>query len=277
MNSARLLLCLLLLVTVSCFNNNKDEIVASVNEQDLLISEIINQMPIGTKDSVFFIQQYKNNWIRKKLLNYNAEINLRSDLIDYEKQIEEYKSSLLIYTYKQQLLNQNFDTTISDLEIEEYYNKNRNEFNINRNIFKGRYIVVDKLAPKLKSLSRWYKSDNKDKVKKLNNYCKQFAKEYYLDDSEWQYFSRIDDKIRELISDEKYFLRNTKGVWFEDEFSRYYIYIKDYQINGSISPLSIEREKIRNVLLNKKKLSFFAKLEDELYQNALNRGKIKIY
>ena len=49
------------------------------------------------------------------------------------------------------------------------------------------------------------------------------------------------------------------------------------QIKGSVSPLALEREKISNVLLNKNKISYLKQLEDELYQNGLDLGKIKIY
>ena len=53
--------------------------------------------------------------------------------------------------------------------------------------------------------------------------------------------------------------------------------INSYKIKGSISPLSLERVKIRNVLLNKNKIRYLKQLEDELYQNALDLKKIKIY
>ena len=66
-------------------------------------------------------------------------------------------------------------------------------------------------------------------------------------------------------------------MWLEDGQYRYYIYIKNYQIKGSVSPLALEREKISNVLLNKNKTSYLNQLENELYQNGLDLGKIKIY
>jgi hypothetical protein len=265
------------MLTVACFNGNDQRVIASVNEKDLLLSEVIKEMPEFTEDSSFFIDSYINIWVRKQLMIYHAEINLSSGLTDYEKQIQEYRESLLIYAYQQELINQNFDTTITSQEILEYYNRYREEFKLVKNIFIGRYIVVDKSAPSLKDLSKWYKSDNEESVEKLVDYCQQFAKEYYLADSSWQYFSNINDRLPNLISEEEYFLQHTKGVWFEDEIYRYYIYIKDYQIKGSISPLDMELEKIRNVLLNKKKIQYLKQLEDELYQNALDLKKIKIY
>jgi hypothetical protein len=263
--------------TVSCFKSDNKQIIASVNEKDLLLSEVLKEMPKATEDSTFFIERYMNLWIRKQLMIYHSEINLSSDLLNYEAQIAEYRSSLLIYAYQQELINQNFDTSITSKEISDYYNQYREEFKLVKNIFMGRYIVVDKSAPKSKNLKKWYKSNKPDDIESLTDYCHQFAKEYYLSDSSWQYFSSINNKLPKFITEEEYFLENTKGVWFEDQQYRHYIYIKNYQIKGSISPLSLEREKIRNVLLNKNKIQYLKQLEDELYQNALALKKIKIY
>lgn len=263
--------------TVSCFNSDNKQIIASVNEKDLLLSEVLKEMPKATEDSTFFIERYMNLWIRKQLMIYHSEINLSSDLLNYEAQIADYRSSLLIYAYQQELINQNFDTSITSKEISDYYNQYREEFKLVKNIFMGRYIVVDKSAPKSKNLKKWYKSNKPDDIESLTDYCHQFAKEYYLSDSSWQYFSSINNKLPKFITEEEYFLENTKGVWFEDQQYRHYIYIKNYQIKGSISPLALEREKIRNVLLNKNKIQYLKQLEDELYQNALALKKIKIY
>ena len=271
------LLSAFLMLTIACFNNDDQKVIASVHEKDLLLSEVIKEMPKATEDSAFFIESYMNDWIRKQLMIYHAEINLSSDMLDYEKQISEYRSSLFIYAYQQELINHNFDTTISPYTVTDYYAQHHEEFKLVKNIFKGRYIVVDKSAPKLESLSKWYKSQNVKSIEELADYCQQFAKEYYLEDSSWQYFTTINAKLPELITEEEYFLQNTKGVWFEDEQYRYYVYIKDYQIKGSISPLALEREKIRNVLSNKNKIHYLKQLEDELYQNGLASGKIKIY
>ncbi len=271
------LILVFLILTISCFNVDDKQIIASVNDKDLLLSEVLKEIPKEIEDSVFFIERYMNLWIRKQLMIYHAEINLSGDLLNYESQIDEYRSSLLIYAYQEELINQNFDTSITIKEITDYYNKYRDEFKLVKNIFRGRYIVIDKTAPKSKNLKKWYKSNKLDDIDELIDYCHQFAKEYYLADSSWQYFSFINNKLPKFINDEEFFLENTKGVWFEDQQYRYYIYIKNYQTKGSISPLSLEKEKIRNVLLNKNKIQYLRQLEDELYQNALALKKIKIY
>ena len=267
----------IVLLLSSCFNNNEGRIIASVNEKDLMLEEVLEEMPIQIEDSSFFVERYMNEWIRKQLMIYHAEINLSSAIQNYEKQIKEYRASLLIYAYQQELINQNFDTSISLKQVTDYYNQYKDEFKLSKNIFKGRFIVVDRSAPKLINLNKWYKSNKESSLEDLNDYCQQFAKEYYLEDDRWQYFSIFNQKLPEYIIEESYFLENTKGVVFEDDNLRYYVFIKDYLINGSISPLEMEQEKIKNVLLNKNKIEYLKQLEDELYQNGLALKKIKIY
>ena len=264
-------------ILTSCFNNENGRVIASVNENDLLLSQVLKEMPNQIEDSTFFVEKYMNDWIRKQLMIYHAEINLSSDIQNYEKQIEDYRASLLIYAYQQELINQNFDTSIYYTQVESYYNQYKDEFKLSKNIFKGRFIVVEKSAPQLKNLNKWYKSDKESSILDLTDYCQQFAKEYYLEDDKWQYFSVFNNKLPQYIQEEDYFLQNTKGVVFEDKNLRYYVFVKDFKINGSVSPLELEKNKIRNVLLNKNKIKYLKQLEDELYQNGLALKKIKIY
>lgn len=261
----------------SCFPKEEARVIASINEKELQLSEVIYEMPYHIEDSAYFVEKFMNNWIRKELMLSYAEMNLSMDLLEYEKQIEDYRESLLIFAYQQELLNQNFDTIIPYSEIQDYYEQYKDEFILSKNIFKGRFIVVDKLAPNLNSLNKWYKSEEETIFEDLEDYCQQFAKQYYIDDDKWSYFSIFNNRLPNFIKEEEYFLKNTKGVFFEDDSFRYYIFIKDYQIKGSISPLGVERQKIKDLLLNKKKIDYLKRLEDELYQNALAKKKIKIY
>jgi hypothetical protein len=265
------------LLLASCFNKDERRIIASVNEKELFLNDVIDEMPIQIEDSSYFVEKFMNDWIRKELMISYAEMNLSKGLLKYEKQIEDYRASLLIYTYQQELLNQNFDTVITLSEIEKYYEKYKDQFSLNKNIFKGRFIVVSKSAPNLTKLDRLYKSEDEVDNEELEDYCLQFSKEYHISNNSWQYFSIFNNKLPNFIKAEEYFLKNTKNTFLEDENFRYYIYIKEYKIQGSESPLSLEKERIEDVILNKKKINYLKQLEDELYQNALAKKKIKIY
>ena len=270
------ILAITLLVS-SCSSKDKDKIIASVNDKELFLSNVTDKIPEQIEDSAYFTEKFINDWIRRELMVSYAEMNLSTDLLKYDEQIKDYRESLLIYAYQQELLNQNFDTVIDLSEIRNYHKQHKDEFILNKNIFRGRFIVVDKSAPNLNKLDGWYKSEEVGAIENLEDYCLQFSKEYSIDVNTWIYFSIFNSKLPEIIENEEYFLKNTKSTFFEDEDFRYYIYIKDYQLKEERSPLEIEREQIRNVLLNKKKIEYLKQLENELYQNALIRKKIKIY
>ena len=272
-----LLITIIALSLSSCFNKEDKEVIASYNEKDLFLSEITSKIPKHLEDSAYFVEKYIDDWIRKELMISYAEINLNKDLIYYEEQINDYRASLLIYAYQQELLNQNFDTVINILDIKSYYSQYKDELRLSKNIYKGRFIIIDKNAPNLSRLDKLYMSEKDEDIIQLEDYCIQFSKEYNIDNIKWSYFSIVNNKLPKHIINEESLLKKTKSAIFEDENFKYYLYISDYKLIGTISPIEIEFERIKDVLLNKKKIEYLKKIENELYQNALDRNKIKIY
>ena len=205
MNSHLVVVIVISFMFFACISQKDKNIIVSVNDKDLFFSDVVSLIPDQTEDSLYFIERFKDNWIRKELLLSYAKLNLSADFLDYEEEIENYKSSLLIYAYQQQLLNQNFDTLIDFSNISNYYEQYKNEFRLNKSVFKGRFIVVDKLAPELDVLNKLYKSEKETDIESLEDYCQQFSNIYYLDYNKWQYFSVFNMKLPQFIEDEESF------------------------------------------------------------------------
>lgn len=55
------------------------------------------------------------------------------------------------------------------------------------------------------------------------------------------------------------------------------MFIRDFQIKGSKSPLPFVFSNIRSILQSKNKKRFITNLEEKLYQEALSSEYIKIY
>ena len=66
----------ILLFLSSCVRNGKQDLIASVNDKKLFLSEVLSEMSDFNIDSSFFVRQYMNQWIKKELLIYHAKINL---------------------------------------------------------------------------------------------------------------------------------------------------------------------------------------------------------
>ena len=272
-----LLFCIPLFFMACNSLSSEDKLLVSLYDKDLYFSEISNSLPEDKTDSTAFVQSYIDSWVKKQLLVAQAEMNLTDALKDVEDRIDDYRNSLLIYAYQQELIKQNFDTLVSKEEIQNYYNENGDELELKENIFKGRYVKTAFDAPKLELLRKLFRSNKEDDIEDLLEYCRQFAADYQLEDSQWIYFSKFADKLPINIKNTTYFLSSNKYYTYTADSSKYFFFIKEYQIKGSISPLSLVQEKIRTIILNRNKLLFLKQLEEELYQKAIVNNKIKIH
>ena len=257
--------------------SSEDKLLVSLYDKDLYFSEISNSLPEDKTDSTAFVQSYIDSWIKKQLLVAQAEMNLTDALKDVEDRIDDYRNSLLIYAYQQELIKQNFDTLVSKEEIQNYYNENADELELKENIFKGRYVKTAFDAPKLELLRKLFCSNKEEDIEDLLEYCRQFAADYQLEDSQWIYFSKFADKLPINIKNTTYFLSSNKYYTYTADSSKYFFFINKYQIKGGRSPLSLVQEKIRKIILNRNKLLFLKQLEEELYQKVISDNKIKIH
>lgn len=278
----RLLFLCCLAFLFSCTSGKKEEeqnVVARVNEKRLYLSDIKEVLPTNSspEDSVRFVKNYVNNWVRLNLLIDKAEANLGDDQKDVEAQLENYRNSLIIYAYEKELVSQKLDTSVSQKEIEEYYNRNQKDFELKDNIVKVNYAKVgknDKALPKIKSL--FYTTDEENR-KKLEDLCRQSAVNYFLDDQAWLLFDDLLKEIPIKTYNQEQFLQNNRSVEMQDTAYVYLVNILNFRIKDGVSPLSFERENIRNIILNKRKLNLINKMKDDLYKEALEKKQIEIY
>ncbi len=209
--------------------------------------------------------------MNEMLTLHKAEENLKEEQKNVEKQLKDYRTSLITFIYEKELVNQKLDTVVNPSEIENYYNKNKNNFELKDNIIKVLYVKVNKKAPQLQSIRMLYRSEVKKDKEALENYCHQFAENFYLDDNQWLLF---DDLLKEIPIQQTYnkelFLQNNRFIEVSDSTSLYFVNIKGFQIKNSISPLSFEKENIKNIILNKRKLELINRMKEEVYKEALS-------
>lgn len=272
-----------LLLIVSC-TSKKDkggnrEVIARANDAFLYKDNIQDIIPVGTssKDSLERLIKYIDSWVREALVIQKAEDNLTEEQKNVEKQLQDYRNSLITYAYEKELVKQKLDTTIGNQEIEEYYNNNRNNFELKDNIIKVVYVKVNKKAPGINKLQKWYKSDIPKDKELLAGYCHQFAENFYLDDNSWLLFDDLLKEIPIQTYNKELFLQNNRFVEVTDSTNSYFLNIKGFKIRNSLSPLSFERENIKNIILNKRKLQLITKMKEDIYNDAANNKKIEIY
>lgn len=255
------------------------EAVARVQDEYLYQEELasIIQPGLPAKDSLQIAKSYIESWIRNRLVLEKAEANLAEELKNVDRKLEQYRNSLIRYTYEREVIRQNLDTTVSKAAIEKYYSENKSNFLLRDNIVKALYVKVKKNAPRVNQVRTWYKSNLAKDRKALEDYCNKFATDYMPDDTTWHSFDELLKKIPEKIFDKESYLRNNSTLEAEDSTDLYFVRIKDYKIRESQSPLSFVEDDIRAMIINKKKLDLIREMEQSIYDEALKKNEFEIF
>lgn len=277
-----ILSCILVFGLASCELLKKeeaDELVARAFDKYLYRSDLVDAIPEGSSeaDSITLARRYIETWIRNQLMLDRAELALSSEQKDFDKKIEEYRSSLLIYSYRQKLLVQKMDTVIHNAEIAAYYEANISNFILSQDIVKSTFVKVPLSAPNIASVRNWSRSGTPEALDQLEKYCLNYADKFDTFNDSWIYFSTIQEKIPLAITQAGRFLRYNKNIETSDSLYHYFVHISEHLTEGEITPMELIREDIRSILLNKRKIEFYQDLESQVYNEGLNRNQFEIY
>ena len=246
--------------------------LAAAYGNKLYLSEVSRLVPknVTGQDSVMMTSNLVNKWVQQQVLLHNAKENLTEEEQDFSRQMEEYTNSLLLYSYERKLIGMNLDTLVGDDEIGEYYMANREQFELKGNIVKFDYVKLPRDSKHVKDFRRMMKPGNTADSLLLTDYCQKYSTDYWLADS-WVYLQELLENIPVNPDNEENFLRRTKYTEEEEDDFLHLLRINDFKTTDSIPPLSFEKENIRSIILNSRKLELIEKLRqrdiDEAFRN----------
>ena len=258
---------------------NRDERVARVNNNYLYTSDLdgIVGPGISASDSAVIIKRYIENWVRQQVYLEEAEKYLSDDQTDFHRKVDDYRNSLIIFTYENQFINSNLDTVITPELMLEYYEKHQDEFKLKDHIVQVKFIKLPLDAPEVNSVRRLIRSDDEQDLLTLEDYCVNNAASYFLDINSWFVFNDILRDMPVNTQNQESFLRNNRFVERRDDFYRYFLYIIDYRLEGSTSPLAFQSDNIKAIILNHRKQNMISELRQQLYKNAASNNSFEIY
>jgi len=260
-------------------NGDKKNAVARVYDMYLFPEDLAGIVPTGSsrQDSLSITKNFIDNWIKQKVVLHKAEENLDNEKKDVEKQLTEYRNSLITYAYEKALIEQKLDTLISQQEIEDFYSNNQSNFELKDNIIRVIYLKLNRKSPKIEKAKQWFNSDNKKDRELLTEYCHQYALNYFLDDSIWLLFDDLLKEIPIKTYDKEQFLQNNRNIEIEDSLNVYLVNIKGFKVKNSVSPLSFEENNIRTMIINQRKLKLVEEMERQAFENAKKKNDFEVY
>ncbi len=276
---------ILLTLSVSLFackkaiQTDEPDSLVKVNDRILTRNEVESLIPKGTTsaDSLLLAESYIKKWVKDELVLKIAQRNLGSDKETIDKLVDAYRRSLLRYRYQEKLIQEKLSDEIQESDVLTYYDTNKEKFVLDKNLIKGLFLKVPADAPNLSEVKTWYKSGNVASLEKIEKYSIQNAAiyEYFFD--KWVDFDEIRNNIPNQISNPESFLRTNKTLEVTDSSYCYLLNIRQVLLKGQVEPFEYAEPRIREILINQRKLDFIKEFEEELYNDALDGGDVIFY
>lgn len=279
-----ILLTSLLLGYSSCTKNKLGEAdkskepIVTVLEKTLYKADLdgITYHGMTPEDSAAATQTYIKMWINDRLIYDKAKKNMTQKR-EIDELVEEYRTSLIVNDYQTKLLRERLSKSVSEGELLDFFNKNKERFALKENIIKGLFLKVPKESPALENFQKWYKQDNESAVREIEKYTLQNAVGYENFYDNWVSFNEVMDNIPELLKDSEEFLKKNKTLQVQDSSFVYMLNIKEYKLQGSEAPFEFVRDYLSDAYIEEKRDAFLKELQTDLYNKALSNDQIKYY
>jgi len=278
------IIVLLPLLVIACdfipsFKKDEREVVAKVYNNNLYLADIKKALPkdINPQDSILFAENYINSWATQQLFLHQAEINLTDEVSSFEKLVSDYRSALYINSYKEALVLNKLNSTVSEEQINKYYEENTDNFKLNELLVQFKYIYADINRTDKKELIQLFISNKQDDLEKLNSMALEF-KAYNFNDSIWIKYEDMKSKIGFLkdINPNKV-LKKENFLKKEDSLGLSLITIKGVLKPNDLAPVSYISPTIEQIILQKRKLELLNKIEVDLLNDAIKNQYFEKY
>ena len=272
----------ILALLTGCINTLKDNnspLLARVHDKYLYISDIQGIVPDNStpRDSIALIRSYVNDWVRTSVMIYQAQQNLPAGQLDFTKQLEDYRNSLIIYRYETKLIDQTLDTIVTDNDIESYYNTHSSDFELKENITKAVYVIIEDDLEIEEKYDQIFSLPDSLLFDSLAYYTTTNTVSLYLDTTKWLSFYNVQQIIPIETYNRELFLKNNRFVKIVTDRYLYFVKFIDFKIKDDISPLDFKRNDIYNIIISRRKVRLAKKVRNDIYERALKNDEFEIY
>lgn len=283
-NSVKAIICLLILAITAC-STMPDEgdvsivAIAQVDNKILNLQELEKMYPdhLNSSDSILIANALADRWIRKEVFLSEAE-RAMVDINRLNELVNDYRESLIIHGYEEQLLNKFNDTIVTDEEIQTFFNENPDQFKLKKAIVKYNLAIFPRKSleddyQEVKKL--WDKMDSQRIMNiELIKYLDLYSEAFVLDTA-WHAMDDLLSMIPESVSED--LLNKSHRLELEDENHFYFLKIIDIAEKTDEAPLTYIRNFANKAILQKRRMQWLESVKADLYQEALRDKRIIKY
>jgi len=264
---------------LSCSNFTSitnDKLVSRAGDNYLYESDIPDFSDF--EDSLIRKKDFIDSWARENIFFDLSIVNLDpKSITSLDELVEKYKKDLYINSYKDILINSRVDSLITEEEINNYYNQNLNNFKLNEELIKFRFVKVPIDNVNLNKIRNGVRRFNSSDKEFIDSLTFQFAS-YYLNDSIWITKRELFNQVKFITyENEKKIVKKRSLISKRDSMYVNLLFIEDILEINNIAPKSYLLERMKSIIYNRRKISLIKQLNKDIINDAVKSKKYELY
>ena len=222
-------------------------------------------------------ESYVKKWVKNALIYDLANKHLEDEKEEIDRLVDAYRQSLMSHKYEEKLVEERLSAEISDKEISDYYEANKESFLLEEDIVKGLFLKVPSDAPGLSDLKKWCNSGGDELIEKIEKYSLRNAVIYDYFYDRWMSGEEIAENMPVKKSEFNRMLKTDKLIEVSDSAYCYLLKVKEVEFKGNRAPFDYASAQIKEILLSQRKSEFLRSFEEEIYNEAIRKGNVKFH
>ena len=236
----------------------KQVVIASVGDQTLTLDKMFQEIPVEIRPKLTNsdIREFVQRWINSQVLYQEAKRQKLDERIDLKNEFKKAKNELMINKLIELYLEE--EVTVTDEEIQAFYEENKEEFVLNQDLVHA-YHILGSTRKEANNIRRRLRSGETFEV------VSRDVKQALEDTMAWDlgYFSR-DDVIREISKVVFSMPRGALSLPIKSDFGYHIVKLIDKQKKGEFNKLENVNEEINLKLMAGKKRARYQRFLLEL-------------
>lgn len=238
---------------------------------------------MSAEDSLRTVQQYISQWAKDELM-YEEALSHQTSAIrlqlsgagskEIERMVEEYRRVLYVQAYEEYLVERRMPKSVPDSVVMQVYEQLSERFVLEESVVKGMLVVVPKEAKDLVKLRGWMTKGMMDEIEK---YAYKSAIGYELFDDQWKTTSQLMNQIPMSRSEMEAGLKNKNQIEVSDSLKTYILQVTEKRLAGDKMPMEYARPEIEKIVLSARQVEFLNKEREQLYNDAIQKQKVRFY
>ncbi len=226
------------------------------------------------EDSIQQVRSLTDHWVRDRLLLVEAEKNFPKE-VNMNKLLEDYRQSLVMHFFEQQVIEERLDTVITEDDLLRYYDANKEQHRLESGILRGYYFKIKKPLGRNDKLLQWWKTFPVKNYNEVLTYVGKHARTNWSDSTEWHEMNMIIQLFPEgTLSSSG--IRSNRGLVREDGDFIYLLYPLEVYYEQDIAPLSRIRTQAARYIIHQRELELLERIKKEIYDRDIQLDQVKI-